>query len=457
MRTGRYLCFILVTLLITDTVLAESPEDEAVTLLKAYLKVDTINPPGNESRAVDFYSRIFDAEGIKWHSAESAPGRGNIWARLKGGDKPAIVLIQHTDVVPADENYWTVDPLSGEEKDGYIWGRGAIDMKGIGIVQLATFLRLHRQNMKLNRDVVFVASADEEAGGQFGAGWLIEHHPEIFAGAGLLLNEGGFGTDINGDRIFIVEITQKVPVWLRLSVSDTPGHGSMPLATSAMTRIVEALNRLRVSPFPARIIPTVDAMFKGLATSMEDEWSDAYSDMATAVQAPDFLPALQARSPLYHALTRDTCSITRMGASDKINVVAPQAWAEIDCRMLPDRSSAEFIADVEALLAGTGVRLETILAFTPAVSTTDTDLFRAIENVAAKNHPGSRVIPGATPGFTDSHFFRDLGIVSYGFTGIVTPMSEFVRVHGNDERVSTEAIRDAVRDFFDVVSEVVYE
>jgi acetylornithine deacetylase/succinyl-diaminopimelate desuccinylase-like protein len=254
-----------------------------------------------------------------------------------------------------------------------------------------------------------------------------------------------------------VEITQKVPVWLRLSASDTPGHGSMPHATSAMTRIVEALNRLRVSPFPARIIPTVDTMFKGLATSMEEEWSDAYGDMATAVQAPGFLPALQARSPLYHALTRDTCSITRMGASDKINVVAPQAWAEIDCRMLPDRSSAEFIADVEALLAGTGVRLETILAFTPAVSTTDTDLFRAIETVAAKNHPGSRVIPGATPGFTDSHFFRDLGIVSYGFTGIVTPMSEFVRVHGNDERVSAEAIRDAVRDLFDVVSTVVYE
>ena len=191
MRIGRCACFIIAMLSMVNPLCAQSLEDEAVTWLKAFLKVDTINPPGNEARAVDFYSRIFDAEGIEWQSAESAPGRGNIWARLKGGDKPAIVLLQHTDVVPADENYWTVDPLSGEEKDGYIWGRGAIDMKGAGIVQLATFLHLHREKLKLNRDVIFVASADEEAGGLFGAGWLIENHPEIFAGAGLLLNEVG--------------------------------------------------------------------------------------------------------------------------------------------------------------------------------------------------------------------------------------------------------------------------
>jgi acetylornithine deacetylase/succinyl-diaminopimelate desuccinylase-like protein len=190
---------------------------------------------------------------------------------------------------------------------------------------------------------------------------------------------------------------------------------------------------------------------------MEGKWHKAYGDIATAAQEPGFLADFQAYSPMHHSLTRDTCALTRMGASDKINVVAPQAWAEIDCRILPDRSSDQFIADVEALLAVTGVSLETILAFSPAVSTTDTELFRAIETMAAKNHPGSRVIPSVTTGFTDSHFFRDLGIVSYGFTGIVTPMSEFVRVHGNDERVSIQAFRDAIQDMFDVVSQVVYE
>ncbi|EED35453.1 aminoacylase-1 [Luminiphilus syltensis NOR5-1B] len=146
---------------------AQTLDDEAVDWLQAFLKIDTVNPPGNESRAVGFYSEILDAEGIAWSSAESAPGRGNIWARIEGGDEPALILLQHTDVVPADPKYWTIDPLSGEIRDGYIWGRGAIDMKGTGITQLATFLSLHRAGKPLNRDVVFVATADEEAVGGF--------------------------------------------------------------------------------------------------------------------------------------------------------------------------------------------------------------------------------------------------------------------------------------------------
>ena len=140
-------------------------EDEALAWLQQFIRIDTINPPGNESRAVEFLGRILTAEGISWESAESAPGRGNLWARLEGGDKPALVLLQHTDVVPADPKYWTTDPLSGEIRDGYVWGRGTIDMKGPGISQLASFIALHRAGLPLNRDVVLVATADEEAGG----------------------------------------------------------------------------------------------------------------------------------------------------------------------------------------------------------------------------------------------------------------------------------------------------
>ena len=172
----------------------QSIEDEAVAWLQEFVRIDTVNPPGNEYRAVEFYSRIFEAEGIAFETAESAPGRGNIWARLEGGDEPALILLQHTDVVPADMAYWTTEPLSGELRDGYILGRGARDMKGTGISHLAAFLSLHRAGLPLNRDVVFVASADEEAGGDFGVGWLIENRPQIFEGAGLLLNEGGSGS-----------------------------------------------------------------------------------------------------------------------------------------------------------------------------------------------------------------------------------------------------------------------
>jgi acetylornithine deacetylase/succinyl-diaminopimelate desuccinylase-like protein len=451
-------CFILIMLFaVTVPSQAQSIDDEAVAWLQEYIRIDTINPAGNESRAVEFYAKIFTAEGISFQTAESAPGRGNIWARLKGGDEPALILLQHTDVVPADPKFWTTDPLSGEIRDGYLWGRGTLDMKGTGISQLATFLSLHRSGAALNRDVIFVATADEEAGGLYGAGWLVENHPEIFKGVGLLINEGDSGTDRDGERIFSVEVTQKVPVWLRLTAVDTPGHGSMPNATSSVTRIVDALNKLRTNPFPARIIPSVDAMFSAMGQNMSGEWADAYADMASAIRQPGFLAKLQAHSPFQHALTRDTCSITRMGASNKINVVPPEAWAEIDCRMLPDRTAEEFVTDVRDVVEGTGVEIEVIMAFTPAVSSTASVLYQAIETVTAERHPGSRVMPSVGTGFTDSHFTRDLGIASYGFDPIVVPEAEFSRIHGNDERVNVAAFRRGVGDFLAIISTVVYD
>jgi len=436
---------------------AQSIEDEALTWLQDFIRTDTINPPGNESRAVEFIGKILDAEGIAWQSAESAPGRGNLWARLKGGQEPPLILLQHTDVVPADLNYWSSDPLSGEISDGYLWGRGTLDMKGTGISQLATFVSLHRAGLPLNRDVVLVATADEEAGGFYGAGWLIEHHPEIFEGAGLLINEGGRGQQTDKETVFSVEVTQKVPVWLRLTAVDTPGHGSMPNATSSVTRIVDALGIIRANPFEPRIVPAVDAMFQSLSESASPEWAEAYANMAGAIKGPGFLGKLQAQSPYLHALTRDTCSITRMSASNKINVVPPEAWAEIDCRILPDRPSEIFVDELREMIRGTGVEISVIMAFTPAVSSTNTLLYRAIEEVTSERHPGSRVMPSVASGFTDSHFTRDLGIASYGFDPNVVPEAEFSRIHGNDERVSVEAFKRGVIDHLAVIGAVVYE
>jgi acetylornithine deacetylase/succinyl-diaminopimelate desuccinylase-like protein len=432
-------------------------EQEALAWLQDFIRVDTVNPPGNESRAVDFLGAILTAEGISWQSAESAPGRGNLWARLKGGDKPALILLQHTDVVPADPKYWTTDPLSGEIRDDYLWGRGTLDMKGTGISQLAAFISLHRAGLPLNRDVVLVATADEEAGGLYGAGWLLKEHPEIFAGAGVLINEGDGGTDRNGKVAFGIEVTQKVPVWLHLQAVDTPGHGSTPNATSSVTRIVEALNRLHEHEFPARILPEVDAMFTTLAADAGEEWAESYRDMANAIRQPGFLDMLRVHSPFLHALTRDTCTITRMEGSSKINVVPPEAWAEVDCRMLPDRPSEALVQDVRNLLEGTGVEVEVIMAFTPAVSATDTDLYQAIEAVIAEQHAGATVSPSVATGFTDSHFTRDAGIASYGFDPIVVPESEGLRVHGNDERVSVDAFQRGVRDMQAIIDTVVYD
>lgn len=447
----------LLACLLTLPALAQTIEDEAVTWLQDFIRVDTINPPGNESRAVKFLGDILDKEGIAYQTAESAPGRGNLWARLKGGDEPALILLQHTDVVPADPAYWTTDPLSGEIRDGYLWGRGTLDMKGTGISQLATFISLHRAGLPLNRDVVLVATADEEAGGLFGAGWLTKNHPEVFEGAGLLINEGGSGEDNDKGRVFSIEVTQKVPVWLRLKAVDTPGHGSMPNATSSVTRIVDALGIIKANPATPRIIPAVDAMFQALSETASPEWAEAYADMPRAIQDTAFMKKLQAHSPYLHAITRDTCSITRFEASNKINVVPPEAWAEVDCRILPDRPSEVFVREMQELIRETGVEISVIMAFTPAVSSTNTRLYRAIETVTAERHPGSRVLPSVASGFTDSHFTRDLGIASYGFDPIVVPEAEFTRIHGNDERVNVEAFKRGVDDHLAIIREVVYD
>ena len=444
--------------LLTAQSFAQMLEDEAVEWLQNLIRIDTINPPGNEYRAVDFYSRIFEAEGIDYHTAESAEGRGNIWARLEGGDEPGLILLQHTDVVPAEEEFWTIEPLSGEIRDGYILGRGTRDMKGLGIIQLATFLSLHRSGVELNRDVIFLATADEEAGGYFGVGWLIENRAEIFDGAGVLLNEGGGGSrSEDGNVVFGVEVTQKVPVWLRLNAIDIPGHGSSPRTTSSVTRIVQALNILLENPFPPRIIGPVAEYFSGLSVDMDEEWGPAYANISEAIRDPNFVQKLHEARPGHNSLVRDTCSMTRLSGSSKINVIPPEAWAELDCRILPDKPAEMFISELGAMIVDTGVEVETIMAFTPAISETSTRLFAAIETVTQELHPGSRVLPSVSTGFTDSHFTRDLGIVSYGFNPLITNSGEHTGVHGNDEQVGEEVFRRAVGDYYAVVRNVVID
>ena len=207
---------------------------QAVPNLVGYLQTNTVNPPGNESRGVTYLGKLLDEAGIEYETAESAPGRGNLWARLPGtadanGRKaPSLVLLHHIDVVTANADYWRVDPFSGDKVDGYIYGRGAIDTKGLGIIQLQAFLALAASGHTLNRDVWYMATADEEAGGAFGAGWLVENRPELFSNVGYLLNEGGSGRRFAQDVAVMVEVTQKVPLWLRLTSSGRPGHGSAP-------------------------------------------------------------------------------------------------------------------------------------------------------------------------------------------------------------------------------------
>ncbi|HET7585242.1 MAG TPA: M20/M25/M40 family metallo-hydrolase [Gemmatimonadaceae bacterium] len=429
-------------------------QDEAVRLTQEYLRINTTDPPGNEDQTMRFFARIFAKEGIPFDSASSAPGRGNIWARIKGGSQPALVLLHHMDVVPADPHYWSTDPFAATVKDGVIYGRGALDTKTLGIVELVAFLELHRAHVPLDRDVIFMATADEEAGGMYGAGWVVKNHPEAFRGVKLLINEGGDGVIEGGRKEFAIEVTQKVPLWLQLTATDEPSHGSTPHVTTSVTRLIRALDRLATHQFPPRVVPAVDAYFKALAPDAPAGWKDAYADMAATVKDHDKLLALQIRDPGLAALTRNTCSITMLTGSNKINVVPPEAKAQIDCRLLPDQDPDAFIRELGAVLDDPSITISRIMGFTPAVSSTETPLYRALERVLRAHAPDAGVAPLVSTGFTDSHFFRDLGIDSYGIFPFLIPFEDESGVHGNDERISIENIRLGTAIMWDVVREV---
>jgi acetylornithine deacetylase/succinyl-diaminopimelate desuccinylase-like protein len=424
----------------------------AVSRLSQYLQIDTINPPGNESRGVAYLGQLLDEAGVGYTTEESAPGRGNLWAKLEGGKQPGLVLLHHIDVVPANEKYWSFEPLSGEVKDGYVYGRGAIDTKGLGIVQLQAFLALKDGGQKLNRDVWLIATADEEAGGFFGAGWLAKEHPEIFADVGYLLNEGGSARVFDDDIAVMVEVTQKVPLWLRLTSHGRPGHGSAPQVETSVTRLVRGLKRVSETEFPVHVIEPVKEMFEGIAPFQSPEDRARFADITDVVSDRGYLLQLKLRNPGAHALLRNTCSITRLEGSSKINVVPAEAHAELDCRLLPDQNPEDFVQQLALIINDDGISIEKIMGFTPAVSSAKTPLFRALSKVSGEVL-GAQVIPTVAGGFTDSHFFRDMGITSYGYSPFVFTISEFSGVHGNDERVSVKNMVEGVKTLHKVLLE----
>ncbi|MBT3830652.1 MAG: M20/M25/M40 family metallo-hydrolase [Gammaproteobacteria bacterium] len=430
----------MLKLLISLALLTSFPiqADQSVNWLRQYLSIDTVNPPGNESRGVAFLANILEQADIPFETAESAPSRGNIWARLKGGDEPALILLHHIDVVPADAKYWDVPPLSGEIRNDYIYGRGAIDTKGLGIAQLSSFLALKDSGQKLNRDVIFMATADEEAGGFYGAGWLLENRPEIFEGVGYLVNEGGSAMLLDDIPAFNIEVTQKVPLWLRLTATDIPGHGSAPRVTSSVKRILRAGARIADTQFERRVIPAVQAYFAALAPFQAGERQVMMSDISRALDNDAFMFTLQMEEPWRAALLSNTCSLTTLKGSNKINVVPPTAELELDCRLLPDQDPQQFLSELVTIINDDNIEITRIMGFTPAISETDTPLYDAIENSVTKTMENAVLIPSVSTGFTDSHFFRDVDIVSYGFAPFLYLQGETTGVHGNNERISIE-------------------
>ena len=427
--------------------------DETVDLLVKYLRIDTTNPPGNEDRAARFFASVLEKEGIEYKIFETAPGRSILYARLKGsGQKRPLILLNHTDVVPAEKEFWTADPFGGAIRDGYVYGRGAIDMKGLGAAQFMVLLLLKRAGVALDRDVIFLATPDEEAGGREGAGWLVRMHPELVRDAEFLLNEGS-GNAVVGNRVLFygVGTTEKTPCWIRLTARGTPGHGSVPRKESAPSRMLRALGKLESYETELRATPPVARFFRSIAHLQSNaDLRRAYADIDAAIKDPLLRRVIQSR-PSDVALLSNTIQPTVVNIGGKTNVIAPIATAEIDSRLLPGQSPQDFVAEVRRAIADPSVSVETILAFGATESPLETDLFRAISGAIRQQDASAYFVPTVLQGFTDSHFFRDLGVICYGFSPFLIAPEDSRGVHGNDERISAEVLRNGTRLLYRVV------
>jgi acetylornithine deacetylase/succinyl-diaminopimelate desuccinylase-like protein len=446
-RTWMKWCFMLLgAILILPQVRAAEPDwaaigRESFDLLGRYVRIDTTNPPADVRGAASFLEGILRKEGVDVRLYESSPGHVNLLARLPATapdpSRRPILLLQHMDVVPVDRARWTGDPFSGVEEGGYILGRGSADMKSLGVIHLEALLLLKRSSAPRNRDLLLLATADEESGGIAGARWMIANHwgemnPEF------VFDEGGFGArDLlaaDGRLVFAVSVAEKRPLWLKLSATGTAAHASQPLPDNAVERLDAAL---------ARIL----------------EWRDSRPQPAT----PPSLRALNdAAGPLAdnkftRAIRADTLSLTTLragvGEPPKVNVIPSRAEATLDCRLLPGTDQEAFVGDIRRV-AGPGVSVEIVNSAegSPA-SSPDTDLFHAIERVLHGEEPKSVVVPFLIPYSTDSSAFRARGATAYGFLPAEVDAAVIGSMHGDAERFPAKEMERGVRLMYGILGE----
>ncbi|GAA0269331.1 M20/M25/M40 family metallo-hydrolase [Cryptosporangium japonicum] len=416
--------------------------DEVVALASALIRIDTTNlgdpdAPGTERAAAEFVAeQLTDAGYDPVYVESGAPGRGNVVVRLAGADPDAGALLVHghLDVVPADPAEWSIHPFSGEVRDGYLWGRGAVDMKGMVAMALAVARQFRRDGTVPRRDLVFAFLADEEAGGRVGSQWLVEHRRDLFEGVTEAIGEvGGYSVTFGDQRAYLVQVAEKTSFALSLAAHGRAAHGSMLHEDNPVARLADAVARLDRHRFPVVLTDPVRAFLRGAASML------GTSDDPDAV-----LGRLGPLARLIGATIRDTANVTMFSAGVKSNVVPSVARAEVDCRVLPGRREAFEREIVEVL----GPGIEATWRHLPAWETPyEGPLVDAMSSAILAEDPGARLLPYLLPAATDAKAFQRLGIRTFGFTPLrLPPDLDFSALfHGVDERVPVDALEFGVR------------
>ena len=410
-------------------------EKEALLTLQRYIRIDTSNPPGDVGKAADFLETILKAEQIPTTRYESAPGRSIILARLartRPGTAKPILLMHHMDVVPTDASRWKRPPFGAEIAEGAIWGRGAFDMKGPGVAHLYAFIALKRMNVPLDRDVLLMASPDEEIGGGMGAEWMRKTHfadldPEY------ILDEGGFGSRevfSPGRLVFGISVAEKKLLWLKLTAEGVAGHGSQPNDQNPNDRLTRALARLLSEPLPTSEFSVLTTFKSNVGTLAQNKFTNA----------------------IQHSTIAITSLRSGVGEPPKANVIPSIAEATLDCRVLPGTTTAQWLAEIRRRLGDPGIRIDMINeGEDPVVTPSDSPFYQALEATLKQRYPDAIVTPMLVPYGTDANGFRPLGVKSYGFTPVILSAAAIASIHGDAEFLPQDALGPAIQIIFDTV------
>lgn len=441
-----------------DQPLADQLGQESTDLLRGLLKLDTQTPPGNERLAADYIAAVLQAEGIDSDIVEAAPGRATLVARLKAANPTGrpVMMMGHTDVVTVEPEKWDHDPFLGEIVDGYIYGRGALDMKNQVAAQLAVFLAIHRARLPLTRDVIFCAFADEEEGGAFGAGWVWDNHRDLID-AEFAINEGG-GSPITiaGETFVSCQVAEKGSARLRLTARGNPGHASVPIPGTAFEALGVALERLHAWDSPTVIVPVMRAMLEGIGERLGGE-PQRLIEQALATDPPSWeplsrLPLTEEEKIYFRALTRNTAVPTMIHGGSRINVIPSDIVVDVDGRVLPGADPYAFRDQVQAAV-GDAADIELVKPVTGTAADVESTFFDAIVATMADLEPGAKVIPAMSSGGTDAPLIP--GVKVYGFFPF--PASERIAlydplVHGHNERIHVDDLAYAARFVHDLIA-----
>lgn len=417
--------------------------EQPAQLLQRLIRFNTTNPPGNEADCMRFIQSVLEEVGIPSRLVAKDGQRPNLIARLKGrGDAAPLLLQGHVDVVTTEHQEWKYPPFEAIEAEGFIWGRGALDMKGGVAMMLAAFARAKAEGANLAGDVLLTILSDEEVGGEYGARYLVEQHAHLFEGVRYALGEfGGFTMYIGGKRFYPIQVQEKQCSTVQATLRGSGGHGSLPMRGGAMAKLGHMLHTLDTHRLPVHIVPVTEMMIKGIASALEEPLQSLLLQLLNPTRTDEILGALGAVGQTLDALLHNTVNVTMLQGGTQINVIPSQLVVQMDSRLLPGFTPEEALAELHTLL-GDEAELD-MPYFDPGQSKADLGLYETLAGILREDDPEGVPIPYMMPAVTDGRFFGRLGIQTYGFLPVRLPedFSFMQTIHAANERIPVEAMQ----------------